>query len=225
MTHQNTHHHPNAPAHPPADPGWQQWSRAWTRHIPTLTGRSDLTVVVAPGAGGGAPACTYPDLNRIEVDATFIGGDPTIADPRRPSHKQLVPTAYGLLVHEAAHATHSQWRTPPHTPPVVAAVAELLEESRAENRQRQRRRGDRRWLRHTVTTLLTADDAPIDDPWHAGQVAGLLLARVDARILTHPSRPAPPAPPSPRSSAGTGCASCATFGATPRPLTTPTPPR
>jgi Mg-chelatase subunit ChlD len=184
VTHQYAHNHPGDPAQPPADPDWRRWSQAWTRHVPRLTGRSDLTVVVAPGAGGGAPACTYPDLNRIEVDAAFIGDDPTIADPWRPNHKQLVPTAYGLLVHEAAHATHSQWRTPPHTPPVVAAVAELLEESRAENRQRQRRRGDRRWLHHTVTTLLTADDAPIDDPWHAGQVAGLLLARVDARILT-----------------------------------------
>jgi hypothetical protein len=88
------------------------------------------------------------------------------------------------LVHEAAHAAHSHWTCPQGTPPIVAAAADLLEESRAEGRQRSRRRGDRRWLRHTVTTLLTADDAPVDDPWHAGQLAGLLLARVDARIIT-----------------------------------------
>ena len=61
----------------------------------------------------------------------------------------------------------------------------LLEESRAEYRQRSRRRGDRRWLRHAVTTLITADDTPVDDVWHAGKLAGLLLARVDARILTN----------------------------------------
>jgi hypothetical protein len=107
-----------------------------------------------------------------------------VANPRRAGHKKLVPTAYGLLVHEAAHATHSRWRTPAGTPPVVADVADLLEESRAEGCQRSRRRGDRRWLRHTVTTLITGDEAPVDDPWHAGQLAGLLLARVDARILT-----------------------------------------
>jgi hypothetical protein len=95
-----------------------------------------------------------------------------------------VPTAYGLLVHEAGHAAHSRWHTPPGTPPVVASVADLLEESRVEGRQRHRRRGDRRWLRHVVTTLISADDAPVDDAWHAGQLAGLLLARVDARILT-----------------------------------------
>ncbi|WP_422733875.1 vWA domain-containing protein [Micromonospora sp. WMMD558] len=179
-----SHHLQPGPATPTAgDPDWQVWSDAWTRHVPTLTGRTDLTVTVAPGAGGGAPACCYPDAGRIEVDATYIG-TPDITNPARAGHKRIVPTAYGLLVHEAAHAAHSRWRTPPGTPPIVAAVAELLEESRIEHRQRTRRRADRRWLRHTVTTLLDPGDAPVDDPWHAGQLAALLLARVDARILT-----------------------------------------
>ncbi|MGN9920287.1 VWA domain-containing protein [Micromonospora palomenae] len=183
MPHPGTHLQTGAATAAVGDPDWQQWSHAWTRHIPVLTGRTDLTVTVAPGAGGGAPACFYPDQRRIEVDATHIGA-PDVANPRRAGHKRLVPTAYGLLVHEAAHAAHSQWRTPPGTPPVVAAVAELLEESRIEHRQRTRRRGDRRWLRHTVTTLISPDDAPVDDPWHAAHLAGLLLARVDARIIT-----------------------------------------
>jgi hypothetical protein len=183
MPHPSLHQHPAGRPRSNADPDWDTWSRAWTRHIPTLTGRTDLSVTVAPGAAGGAPACFYPNDRRIEVDATHIG-KPDIADPHRAGHKKLVPTAYGLLVHEAAHAAHSQWRAPDGTPPIVAAVADLLEESRAEGRQRTRRRADRRWLRHTVNTLLTTDDAPIDDAWHAGQVAGLLLARVDARIIT-----------------------------------------
>ncbi|MGC9668491.1 vWA domain-containing protein [Planosporangium sp. 12N6] len=183
MPHPSSHLHAGTPTTGTTDPAWDEWSRAWTRHIPTLTGRSDLTVTVAPGAGGGAPACFYPDTGRIEVDAVHIGA-PTVADPRRAGHKNLAPTAYGLLVHEAAHATHSRWRTPAGTPPVVAEVADLLEESRIEHRHRTRRRGDRRWLRHTVTTLITGDETPVDDPWHAGQLAGLLLARVDARILT-----------------------------------------
>ncbi len=167
----------------PADPAWADWDQAWTRHLPVLTGRTDLTVTVAPGAAGAADACFYPDHGRIEIDATHIG-TPDVTNPRRAGHKKLVPTAYGLLVHEAAHAAHSHWNTPPGTPPVVADVAALLEESRAEGRQRARRRGDRRWLRHTVTTLLNPDDAPVDDVWHAAQLAGLLLARVDARIIT-----------------------------------------
>ncbi|MER7894283.1 VWA domain-containing protein [Micromonospora sp. NPDC094482] len=177
------HLQPRAAALAASDPAWRDWSDAWTRHIAVLTGHADLTVTVAPGAGGGAPACFYPHARRIEVDATHIGA-PDIANPRRPGHKRLVPTAYGLLVHEAAHAAHSLWAAPPGTPPVVAHVADLLEESRAEHRQRGRRRGDRRWLRHTVTTLLDPGDAGVDDAWHAGALAALLLARVDARIVT-----------------------------------------
>jgi uncharacterized protein with von Willebrand factor type A (vWA) domain len=183
MPHPRTHLHPPTRLASGGDPDWAAWSRAWTRHIPLLTGRTDLTVTVAPGAGGTAPACFYPDLFRIEVDATHIGA-PDIAEPHRAGHKKLVPTAYGLLVHEAGHATHSLWRAPDGTPPVVADVADLLEESRAESRQRGRRRSDRRWLRHAVISLISADDTPVDDAWHAGNLAGLLLARVDARIIT-----------------------------------------
>src|SRR5947207_1764300 len=170
-------------AHAGPDDDWAEWNRAWTRQVTRLAGRADLTVIVAPGAGGGAPACFYPNLKRVEINATHLGS-PDVADPRRAAHKQQVPTGYGLLVHEAGHAAHSRWHTPAGTPPVVADVADLLEESRAEGRQRARRRGDRRWLRHLVATLITADDAPVDDAWHAGQLAGLLLARVDARIVT-----------------------------------------
>jgi hypothetical protein len=94
-----------------------------------------------------------------------------------------VPAAYGALVHEAAHLAHSRWHTPPDTPAILTQVAMLLEESRAENHHRTRRRGDRRWIRHAVTQLVSPDDAPVDDPWHAGAAAALLLARVDARIL------------------------------------------
>ena len=183
MPNPSQHLHPTAPT-TAAAPEWDDWSKAWTRHLPTLTGRTDLTVLVAPGAGGGAPACFYPQHNRIEIDATHIS-TPDIANPRRAAHRKAVPTAYGLLVHEAAHAVHSRWEAPGGTPPILAHVAHLLQESRAEHQHRARRRGDRRWLRHTVTELVSPTDAPVDDLWHAGQVAGLLLARVDARILTH----------------------------------------
>ncbi|MBM0273991.1 VWA domain-containing protein [Micromonospora tarensis] len=183
MPNPSTHRRSGSGTSPANTSGWSAWSDAWTRHVPILTGREDLSVTVAPDAAGGAAACFYPDARRIEIDATHIG-DPDITDPYRAGHKRLVPTAYGLLVHEAAHATHSLWTTPPNTPPVVAAVADMLEESRVENRQRGRRRGDRKWLRHTITTLLDPGDAPVDDAWHAGNLAALLLARVDARIVT-----------------------------------------
>ena len=93
-------------AAPNAD--WQPWSDAWTKHVPRLTDRTDLTVLVAPGAGGGAPECFYPALRRIEIDATYIADTPTVADPRRAGHKKIVPIGYGLLVHGCAHAAHSK---------------------------------------------------------------------------------------------------------------------
>ena len=66
----------------------------------------------------------------------------------------------------------------------------LLEESRAEDRHRGTppRRPPLATRTPSPTSSL-ADDAPVDDPWHAAQVAGLLLARVDARILTGQRRP------------------------------------
>ncbi|KUL31429.1 VWA domain-containing protein [Actinoplanes awajinensis] len=184
MSHPNTHRPPTPAVPAAADPDWKPWSTAWTKHVPVLTGRTDLHVHVAPGAGGGAPECFYPDLRRIEVDARYIADTPDITDPRKAGHKKIVPTGYGLLVHGAAHAAHSLWTTPPGTPPVLAEVAELLEESRAEGRQRGRRRADRRWLRHIINIVVHPGTAPVDDPWHAGVLAALLLARVDARILT-----------------------------------------
>jgi hypothetical protein len=167
------------------DRAWLRWSAAWTTQVRVLTGRHDLSVTVAPGAGHGAPACHIPALASIEVDANLIGNDPTIADPRRPRHKKVVPAAYGALVHEAAHAVHSRWTAPAGTPPVVAAVAAMLEESRAEHRHRQRRPRDRQWLRHAVTAIVAPNFAQTDHKWDAAGAAALLLARVDTRVLTH----------------------------------------
>ncbi|MET8147865.1 VWA domain-containing protein [Actinoplanes sp. NPDC049668] len=184
MSYPNTHRPPTPSVPAAPDPDWKPWSAAWTKHIPVLTGRTDLSVHVAPGAGGGAPECFYPDLRRIEVDARYIADTPDVTDPRKAGHKKVVPVGYGLLVHGAAHAAHSLWRAPDGTLPTLAEVAELLEESRAEGRQRGRRRADRRWLRQMINIVVHPGAAPIDDPWHAGVLAALLLARVDARILT-----------------------------------------
>ena len=185
MTTPSAHIHADPTATPAAtDPRWRAWSAAWTTQAKTLTGRGDLTVTVAPGAGRGAPACHIPALHAIEVDAALIG-NPTIANPYRAGHKAKVPAAYGALVHEAAHAAHSHWQPPAGTPPVLAEVAAMLEESRAELRQRQRRPRDRQWLRHCVRAIVAPTQVPTDSAWHAAWAAGLLLARVDTRVLTH----------------------------------------
>jgi VWA domain containing CoxE-like protein len=167
----------------PIDRAWRHWSHAWTALMPVLTGRTDLTVTVAPGAGHGHPACYIPSLATIEINAAIIG-NPGIANPRRPGHKKTVPAAFGALVHEGAHAVHTRWKVSDTTAPIVGFVAKMLEESRIEHQHRLRRRRDRQWLRHCATTIVGIDDAPTDTAFNAAHTAVLILARVDARILT-----------------------------------------
>ncbi|WP_330440510.1 VWA domain-containing protein [Micromonospora sp. NBC_00821] len=165
----------------PATSPWGRWSAAWTRQAATLTGRLDAIVTVTP-ADGGPPGFSYPATAQIQVDADLIA-DPAIADPRRPGHRSKVPVAYGVLLHECAHVIHSQWDPPPTVAPVVREAALLLEESRIERRYRDTRPRDRRWLRRAVTSIIDPADTPTDTLWSAAYAAGLLLARVDARIL------------------------------------------
>ncbi|MEU6022592.1 VWA domain-containing protein [Micromonospora sp. NPDC047134] len=171
-----------SPALPaPAASPWDPWSAAWTTQAALLTRRPDARVTVTPAAGG-PPGHSYPATATIQVDADLIG-DPTIADPRRPAHRSKAPVAYGVLLHECAHVIHSHWNPPPSTPPVVREAALMLEESRIEKRYRDTRPRDRRWLRRAVTSIIDPTDTPTDTPWSAAYAAGLLLARVDAKIL------------------------------------------
>jgi hypothetical protein len=59
----HVHRDPAAPA--VADPAWLAWSKAWTKQAKTLTGRDDLTVTVAPGAGRGAPVPSWAAARRV----------------------------------------------------------------------------------------------------------------------------------------------------------------
>ena len=128
----HVHVHAAGTPHPP-DPAWKAWDDAWTRQAAILTGRTDLTVVVAPGAGGGAPELLLPRPRAASRSTPPTSPTPRHRRPARPGHKRSVPTGYGLLVHGAAHAAHSRWDPPPGTPPILAHVADLLEESRAES--------------------------------------------------------------------------------------------
>ncbi|MEV6639655.1 hypothetical protein [Amycolatopsis sp. NPDC051371] len=177
----------------PAAPGWLTLSAAFGDEVPTIADRDDLVVTVAPGAGHGAPACFFPDLATIEVDGTYLdtGVDPATVEPHRVGDRKRYRTIWGLLTHEAGHAHFSRWRAPAGAPPGAAAAADALEESRMEARQVQHRPGDRYWLRASATNLILADTqahdpaaAPQMTAQDAARSAALLLARVDAGILT-----------------------------------------
>ena len=190
-----------APANPTELEGaWLRLSATLTRQAEDLTGRDDLTVTCAPGAGHGAPGCFIPALATVELDGAHLGRNPATCDPSRPSDRERYPVLWGVFIHETAHVRHSIWRAPTGAATAHAEAATTLEESRIEAAHLRRRPTDRRWLRASAHDLVLADFTPAPGPtasetvtasaprvamtpWEAARAAALLLARVDAGVL------------------------------------------
>ncbi|ROP37313.1 VWA domain-containing protein [Saccharothrix texasensis] len=176
----------------PARPEWLTVSAAFADEVPVIADRDDLVVSVAPGAGGGAPACFYPARALIEVDGDHLGVDPATVDPANLSDRSRYAPAWGALTHECGHAKHTAWEPPRDAPPGVVAAAMLLEEPRMEAAQVRRRPDDRHWLRACVRGIVAADLHLFADPATAPQMtkadaarsAALLLGRADGGVLT-----------------------------------------
>ena len=172
---------------------WKTLSDAMTAEVPAIAGRP-VPVACAPGAGLGAPACYLRDIPVIEVDGDLLEPDPDDCDPAIPGDRDRYPVTWGALVHECAHAAHSQVRLPGEERANWCTAARQLEESRIEYRQAGRRPADRRYLRASATKLVLADftaaAAEPASPREAGAAAALLLAREDAGIL-EPDETAP----------------------------------
>ncbi len=178
---------------PATEPGgaWAKLSAAFTEQAEVLTGRDDLTVTCAPGAGKGSPGCFIPPLATVELDGVNLGHAPAGCDPRRPSDRERYPALWGVFLHETAHVRHSGWSPPDGTATARDLAAMLLEEARIEAVHLRRRPSDRRWLRASAGELVLADftTGPTGvpevgtTPWEAAHAAGLLLARVDAGVL------------------------------------------
>lgn len=176
--------------------GWEALSAAMTTQVPIIAERDDLLVTIAPGAGHGHPACFLPPLAHIEVDGTHLGNvDPATAQPHKISDRARYATAWGLLTHECAHSRHTHWddnaKANAATDADAHAAATLLEEPRIEAAHLRRRPDDRHWLRASATNLILNDtkaNDPANSPHMTAQdaatAAALLLARVDAGVLT-----------------------------------------
>ena len=164
-----------------------------TAEVPAIAGRP-VPVACAPGAGLGTPACYLRDIPVIEVDGDLLEPDPDDCDPAIPGDRERYPVTWGALVHECAHAAHTQVRLPGERARELVPAARQLEESRIEYRQAGRRPADRRYLRASATKLVLADftaaAAEPASPREAGAAAALLLAREDAGIL-EPDETAP----------------------------------
>ncbi|MFE8911035.1 hypothetical protein [Streptomyces globisporus] len=176
---------------PPAQP--RSSPNAWLRvgaelgdRLVALSGRQDLLVTCRPGTRSGAPAAYFPDLGEVEFDARlFAPLQPHEIHPRITGDEERYPAAWGVFIHEAAHAAHSVWTPPAEADPRVVEAALLLEESRVEGAHLITRPTDRKYLRTSARTLVMPD---IDHPTlqgieHAAGVAALILGRRDAGIL------------------------------------------
>ncbi|MGO4754132.1 hypothetical protein AB4212_36955, partial [Streptomyces sp. 2MCAF27] len=101
-----------SPAHQASQ--WLRISAALTHRLPELAGREDVIVTCENGTRSGAPAAFYPATATLEIDADlFAPLKAATINPRRPGDEERYPVAWGALVHEAAHAAHSLWATPP----------------------------------------------------------------------------------------------------------------
>jgi hypothetical protein len=175
------------PAQPRSSP--TEWLRVGAElgdRLVALAGRQDLLVTCRPGTRSGAPAAYFPTLGEVEVDARlFAPLRPREIHPRIVGDEERYPNAWGVFVHEAAHAAHSVWTQPAGADPRVVEAALLLEESRVEGAHLLRRPTDRTYLRTSARTLVMPD---IDHPTLQGieQAAGaaaLILGRRDVGIL------------------------------------------
>ncbi|MFD4177231.1 vWA domain-containing protein [Streptomyces anulatus] len=176
---------------PPAQP--RSSPKAWLRvgaelgdRLVALSGRQDLLVTCRPGTRSGAPAAYFPALGEVEIDSRlFAPLQPHEIHPRIVGDEQNYPAAWGVFVHEAAHAAHSVWTPPAGADLRVIEAALLLEESRVEGAHLLTRPTDRTYLRTSARTLVMPD---IDHPTlqgieHAAGVAALVLGRRDVGIL------------------------------------------
>jgi hypothetical protein len=166
---------------------WLRVSAALTERLPELAGREDVIVTCEQQTRSGAPAAFFPTKAALEIDtALFAPHHPATINPRRHGDEDRYPVAWGALVHEAAHAAHSAWLTPPELRgTALDHAAQMLEESRVECAHLARRPADRPFLRASITAVVVPDFTARTpgDPWRAAYAAGLILARRDAGIL------------------------------------------
>ncbi|MCK9930657.1 VWA containing CoxE family protein [Frankia sp. Mgl5] len=193
MPPEHIHTDPTIPA-PDPEGEWLRISAAMTRDIATISGRKDLIVTCAPGAGRGAPGVHIPALGVIEVDAASLpaGMDPTTVEGTVRDAKRY-PALWGVLTHEGAHAAHTRWRTPTDINTAAGRAAMLLEEARIEAAQIGRRAGDRHYLRASATSLILPSFLP-DSGGPSAEPPAPVPAPAAGRTVAPTGTPAPPVP-------------------------------
>ena len=116
----HVHNHPAAPAPVsgqiltrPYKTARLALSATLTDRVADLADREDLVVCVAPGVRDtyNAPALIHFPSATIHIDAGLFETGPNSATGPAPGDPHARPVGFGALVHEAAHAAHTRWKT------------------------------------------------------------------------------------------------------------------
>jgi hypothetical protein len=152
--------------------------------------RTDITAVVSSTAGMGAPACFIPSLAEMHIntEAAPMGPPDKVNLEDRLWMLTYAPSV-GACTHEAAHARHTHWdprdlmENYEATRKMVDVIT-TLEEPRIEAQALRFHPDSRPFLRGCAMEIVGRDFHIPDSPYGAAAAAGLLLARVDAKVLT-----------------------------------------
>lgn len=152
--------------------------------------RSDITAVVATTAGMGAPACFIPALAEIHINTEIVpmGASDKVNLADRLWKLEHAP-AVGAMTHEAAHAAHTRF-DPRDLMDNYGATRKMidvittLEEPRIEAQAMRTDTSRKVFLRGCAMEIVGRDFKIPDSLYGAAAAAGLLLARVDAKVLT-----------------------------------------
>jgi hypothetical protein len=152
--------------------------------------RTDIVSVVSTTAGMGAPACFIPSLAEMHINTSVVNmGDPEKVDMTDRLWLLEHAPAVGACTHEAAHARHTHW-DPRELMEVYGATRKMidvittLEEPRIEAQAIRLHPESRPYLRGCAMEIVGRDFKIGDSKYGAATAAGLLLARVDAKVLT-----------------------------------------
>src|SRR3954464_2724016 len=173
-----------------SDAGWYPAAAQVGEYCNKRAHRTDITAVVSKAAGMGAPACFIPSLAEMHLNTEVVPlGDPTKVDLHDRLWMLSHSPAVGAVTHEAAHARHT------HFDPrdlmdnhgatrKMIDVITTLEEPRIEAQAVRFHPESRVYLRGCAMEIVGRGLVTPDSRYGAAAAAGLLLARVDAKVLT-----------------------------------------
>lgn len=158
--------------------------------------RNDLAVYGGEdSAEGRAVAAYYAEISEIEINTTkaFRGCSPdSVGDLRDKDVRYEFPMVSGILYHEAMHARHTNWNVDylkENLDNAEASAFMMLEEGRIEARGVTELPENRLFLRESALEMALEDvneetlSKMGSDVWQVANLAGLSLARYDARVL------------------------------------------